>query len=260
LIGLALKSIRVLICRPEPSASELANVLSAVGAECKCLPTLEVTRLELSGSDRQKIINLDQYKHIIVVSQHAGQYASELIDNYWPQAPIGQNWFAIGRKTVESLSSMEIQLQSPSGDLNSEELLKHTLLQSVNNERILLIKGREGRTKIQGVLSQRGACVETVELYQRKASVYETDHIKNQLSLFKPDYIVALSGETLENLISLGKQANIPLNDYRFILPSTRVANIAFENELKFTHVVNNLMPIDIIKAISRAEAQKTSK
>jgi len=244
---------RVLICRPEPSASELAKVLQSVGAECEVLPTLLIKPLELNAQARQKVIDIDQYDHVIVVSQHAATLGLSVIDEYWPQFPINQSWFAIGRKTSNVLKPANLELIEPNKDLSSEALLKISELKDVKNKKILILKGKEGRNKLELELSARGATVDTIELYERICPIYSSAELEASLVMFNPNYIVALSGETLLNLIKLSQSANIDLHNKALILSSERVANIAREHGLNLIYIANNLMPMDIIRCIAKA-------
>ena len=251
-----LPDTKVLICRPEPSASELATVLESVGAQCETLPTLLIKPVELRAKARQRIMDIDQYDHIIVVSQHAAALGLDIIDEYWPQFPIKQNWFAIGRKTSNVLKPASLNLIEPNQDLSSEALLKTLELKEVKNKKILILKGKEGRNKLELELSARGATVDTIELYERICPIYSSAELEASLVMFNPNYIVALSGETLLNLIKLSQSANIDLHNKALILSSERVANIAREHGLDLTYIANNLMPMDIIRCIAKARKE----
>jgi uroporphyrinogen-III synthase len=249
-----LPETRILICRPEPAASELANVLSSVGAECQTLPTISIEPLELLPSERQKILDLDQYKHIIVVSQHAARIGLEYIDEFWPQAPAEQHWYAIGRKTASILRPEQINLIEPERDLTSEKLLESKPLANITGEKVLILKGKEGRNTLQKGLTERGASVDTISLYSRSCPNYSVQEVKDRIETFKPNYIIALSGETLLNLISICQKSEIDIRYEEFILSSQRVMNIAYEHGLKRAYIPTNLMPIDIIRCIAKAK------
>jgi len=241
-----------LICRPEPSASELAVVLRSVGAECEVLPTIAIERLDVTQEARQMIMNLDHYHQVIVVSQHAAELGFSLIDEFWPQFPAEQNWYAIGRKTAEKLQAIDANLISPGRDLRSEDLLALPELQSVRGQKILLLKGKGGRGTLQQSLVNRGAKVDALMLYSRVCPTYNDELINERLLGFNPHYIVALSGETLNNLVFLGNKVNVDLAQRTLVLPSKRVANIALEHGFKLTCIPENLMPIDIIQCIAK--------
>lgn len=251
-----LPDTRILICRPEPSATELSKVLESVGAECEILPTLIIEPLCLSAEARQKIMNLDQYDHVIVVSQHAANLGLTIIDEYWPQFPIQQNWFAIGRKTAHRLKQAELTLIEPNADLNSEALLNHTQLTQVDGAKVLILKGESGRDAIEVTLKKRGAEVDTISLYKRLCPQYSVIKLEESLISFNPNYIIALSGETLTNLIKLSQSITVDLQNKAFILSSERVANIAREKSYKRTFIAKNLMPMDIIRCIAQARKE----
>ncbi|MFT6028670.1 MAG: uroporphyrinogen-III synthase [Oleiphilaceae bacterium] len=241
----------VLICRPEESAQHLATALSALGAKCHTFPTLKLLELPISDLEKQYILSLDQYQYVIVTSQHAAKIGLELIDSYWPQFPIEQTWLAIGLKTSSLLCTENIKLILPEKDLTSEALLKLPQLHKVKGQKILILKGKEGRQTLTQVLSKRGARLDSIELYERVRPSYTKKEISAALIKFKANYIVALSGETLLNLISLCEENNIDLSSKTFIVPSHRVANIAYEHSFKSVIIPANLKPIDLIKSIT---------
>ncbi len=246
-----LGGINVLICRPKESAKELNTALSALGAKCYIFPTLDIVETQLLESEKQHILALDQYQYVIVTSQHAAKIGLVQIDTYWPQFPVGQTWLAIGQKTASLLSSENLKLISPEKDLTSEALLKLPQLQKVKEQKILILKGKEGRETLNQVLTKRGARVDNIELYERVCPAYTEQEVHAALLDFKANYIVALSGETLINLISLCEENNIDLSSKTFIVPSHRVANIAYEHSFKSVLIPANLKPIDLIKSIT---------
>lgn len=245
-----LGGVHVLICRPEEPAQALAKALSAMGASCYTFPTLEIEELAISDLERQYILSLDQYDYVIVTSQHAAKAGLELIDNYWPQLPIKQTWLAIGQKTASLLAAENIKLISPKNDLTSEDLLKLAPLQKIKHQKTLLLKGQGGREIISEVLRKRGAAVDEVNVYQRIRPNYSENKIQAALVDFPSNYIAALSGETLLNLISLCEAHHINLSSKTLIVPSHRVANIAYEHGFKSVLIPANLKPIDLIKCI----------
>lgn len=246
-----LSGTRILICRPEESAQELAQTLSAVGAECRCLPTLIIVEVPVEEMAKQRILNLDQYQHIIVTSQHAAKLGSQLIDSYWPQLPLDQYWYPIGQKTASLLCQEGINVVQPNADLTSEALLKLASLNKVKGQKILLLKGEEGRDALAQILIKRGAQVDSLTLYRRECPEYSLEQLEQALGNFNADYVVTLSGETLLNLILLCEQSHIDLSSKTFIVPSHRVANIAYKHGFKSVLIPVNLRPIDLLKSIA---------
>ena len=225
--------------------------MSALGANCHTLPTLDIVEVPVSELEKQYILSLDQYQYVIVTSQHAAKIGLELIDNYWPQLPVEQTWLAIGLKTASLLANENLRLISPEKDLTSEALLKLSQLNKVKDQKILILKGKEGRETLAHVLVKRGARVDSIELYERVCPTYTDNEIHAALIEFQANYIVALSGETLINLISLCEGLNIDLSSKTLIVPSHRVASIAYDHDFKSVLIPANLKPIDLIKSIT---------
>lgn len=251
-----LKDIPVLICRPEPSATELANTLGAMGAQCRKLPCLDIKTLALSSDGKQKILDLDQYSTVIALSQYAAKPALALMEEYWPQPPVQQTWYAIGRTTANIIANNVDKLEEPTADLTSEELLELPGLQSFDNERVLILKGKDGRDTIEHALTARGATVDNLELYERVAPEYSNTEISQVFDGFTPRYIVALSGETVRNLKRFADQIGLDLGQQHLVVPSERVAQVAMQEGFKLTYIPNNLKPIDIIRCIAHVEAE----
>lgn len=251
-----LAGCKVLVCRPEPSASALAQVLNSVGASAEVLPCIDIHPLNISGEEQDCILNLDRFEHVIVISQHAAELGLAQIDQYWPQFPVGQKWHAIGRQTARSLPSELTSLSAPSADLTSEELLQHADFTKIQGKKILVLKGRGGRSTIHEKLTQQGANVSLVELYERRKPSYSDAELHSKIVQFDPDFFIALSGETLTNLAQMLDQCKYGSREKGFILSSNRVANIAIERGFNLTYVPKNLMPIDIIQCIAKARRQ----
>jgi uroporphyrinogen-III synthase len=246
-----LSGIKVLVCRPEPSASELCRVLESVGAEALSFPCLSIQKKELSGESKALIYELDQFEKVIVVSQHAAERIAQEVDALWPQKPEAQIWYAIGRKTADVLHQNDFNTHEPERDLNSEALLASPDLTNVKSQKILIAKGCGGRSKLEQGLRDRGARVSTLDLYERIETPYDAHEVKAALSDFAPHICIALSSETIDAVNRLAQSQSITTSELRLVVPSKRVARHA--KALGFEHclVSEDLRPIDLIKTIA---------
>jgi len=244
---------RVLVCRPEKAANELCTVLESVGAEAKPLPTIAIKAIEPTPEERSLIFDLDQFEKVIVVSQFAAEQITSLVDELWPQAPNNQTWFAIGRKTSSVLSASDLNVHAPEMDLNSEALLEVPQLQDVKAQKILIVKGRGGRSKLEQGLRDRGAKVSCIALYERLKPEYTASELTSALISFDPSAVVALSNETLDNLHSYAIQVSATLAPLTFIVPSERVALHAKALGYSKTVITEQLRPIDLIKSLAKS-------
>ncbi|MBW0148584.1 uroporphyrinogen-III synthase [Marinobacter arenosus] len=231
---LRLEGRRILICRPEPEAFRLAECFRAAGADARVLPLIEREALPETPERRTLILDLDQFTHIITVSPYAARLLLDELDTWWPQVPAGIRWYAVGAGTAAVLAGQGLSIRKPASGWTSEALLALPSLAQVNNERVLLVRGENGRELIRETLEARGARVSVLSLYRRITPAYTPEHINQLLGDFAPEAIVTLSGETLNNLIALCANSSHNLYDRLLIVPADRVAEQArvagFEN------------------------------
>jgi uroporphyrinogen-III synthase len=241
-----LGGLHIIVTRPLAQALAWAEQLRAQGAHVDCMPLLEIRPLADAGQQqaiKNRILDLDRYQKVIFVSQNAVEYGCEWIDTYWPQLPIGVEFFAVGETTARQLLARDFPVtdlaQSQTGTMTSEALMQAPGLQQVSGERILIMRGLGGRPQMGQVLSARGAEVDYCELYQR---CLPEDAANNLASLLaardqqRPLIITLHSGEALENLkIVLGEYQTV-LNQCYLLVPSQRVQELA--QTAGFEHVL----------------------
>lgn len=205
----------------------MAHALSQLGASCHLLPAITITATELSPPLKNQILNIDHYARVIVVSAHAAEYGLTLLDQYWPQWPVDIEWFAIGQKTARLLANAGITAQVAASGIDSEALLSLPCLQAPLEGKTLIWRGSEGRETLRDTLIQLGSEVEYASLYQRSIPEYSAQAIYKALDDFNPDLIVALSGETLHNLLQLSHNNPASLIRHTVLVPGERVASLA---------------------------------
>ena len=232
-----LQDLRVLVTRPEHQTDGICRSLQTQGAVPVCLPLLEITPVSETDarfpSLKQQVLDLDLYQQIIVVSPNAARLAGDLIDTYWPQLPIGITWHAIGQKTAETLTEYGITASVSTKGTDSEALLNHSSLQSIAEQRILIMRGEGGRTLLADTLQARAARTEYAELYRRSRPDYTLQQI-NSTIYSSLDAVLITSGEALENFFNLldshqehNSQQRSQILSTRLLVPSARVAQLA---------------------------------
>ncbi|GAB1266792.1 uroporphyrinogen-III synthase [Aurantivibrio infirmus] len=228
-----LSGLHILITRPREQALRWQNLLRSLGAETLSIPVLEiipVSEIEQEQAIKNNIQELDQFQHLIFVSQNAVNYGMTWVEHYWPQLPVGQNYYAIGSSTASSLQNLGLKVEANTQAMDSEALLQLPQLQSVDGSKVLIFRGVGGRTKIAEVLEQRGAEVRYCELYERALP----DNLDEQLMSFQQRHLESRwvvsvhSGESLENLLVAVKNIQFStLFQSAILVPSIRVAEIA---------------------------------
>lgn len=221
-----LHGLRILVTRPEEQAQRLAQSIQDYGGEVVVFPLLE-TRIQDQAP--ASLANLQNYHMIIFVSRSAAKYI-------WPFLPHGlpDN---IKIAVVGSGTRQELIRHGRHPDLmplnrfDTEGLLELEDLEEVEDEHILIVRGQDGREKLREALTERGAKVSYAEVYQRHFSQQALTN--NELDV---DAIVITSGQALEHLVALAKQAKLEEKLFRktLVLIHSRIASnakqLGFEN------------------------------
>ena len=221
---LRLSEFSVLITRPAAQQQELSQALKNAGARPVAMPLLKIEALPPSASLRQKIQQLDNYDILIFISSNAAALGARQIDDYWPQFPVAVTVAAIGpstARTLEQLLQCEV-VHSRSG-VTSEDLLRLPEFSQLKNKKIALFRGRGGRELLPRILTERGALVDTIELYQRKNIAYTNSQLKQILDDNAVNIIVISSGEALSRLCQLSGNNKSEVGLIPLLVPSERV-------------------------------------
>ncbi|MEN0037283.1 MAG: uroporphyrinogen-III synthase [Cellvibrio sp.] len=220
----SLQEHRIVITRPEAQAAPWAAQLESLGFTTARLNLLAISAVEDEAKIRaikNKILDFDLYQKVIFVSQNAVDYGMEWLENYWPQLPIGIDYFAVGSTTAKKLASYGLRVQdlavSESGGMTSEDLLSAEHLQGVDGEKILIFRGCGGRGHLAEELRKRGAKVEYCELYERQlpagANAQLTEIIAAAETQSGAIILCLHSGESLQNLHHLINGLGSPLRE-----------------------------------------------
>jgi len=163
----SLAGLCVLNPRPARQAYALTSALTDAGADVFELPLLEIIALELSGPAREQVLSLDRYDATIFVSANAARLGLEAIADYWPQWPHALPAYAVGPATKALLDNAGLAAIAPEQE-DSEGLLTLPGLTDVDGQRLLLLRGDEGRELLPETLRARGAQVDVLPLYTRR--------------------------------------------------------------------------------------------
>ncbi len=242
--------LHVLITRPSAQAKPWALQLQKLGIKTSSQAMLEIYPLvdsQAKQSAKNTVMRLDEYQKVIFVSQNAVNFGVSEIDTYWPQLPADLSFFAVGASTAtllaDKLSELGGNINYPEQAMNSEALLALPALQkTLEGEKVLIVRGRGGRTHLGNSLEARGALVDYCEIYERRAP----ERIDPEaIAVFKNTTLTPVvsvhSGETLDNLCDaiathVNQETLYWLKETPLLLPGARVAQIA--KDLAFTHII----------------------
>lgn len=196
-------------------------------ADIISVPLLLAEALALNEMSKQCVLGLDRFDDILFISRNAVHFGLDVLEQYWPQWPVGLRWFAVGSGTAEALSPAQVTVFYPQ-TASSEGLLALPELSAVAGRKSLIIRGEGGRETLRQGLESRGAVVQYLETYRRvPISLTVAD-------LPDGEDVIALlySGEAI---IHLADKGGATVQNYRLIVPSLRLQHMA--NELGFAKV-----------------------
>lgn len=220
---------RVMVTRPAGQADRLVTGLRNAGWQVWHLPLIDIAPMEaLPGPVRQRIQDLDLYAHLVFVSANAARIGCALVDDFWPQWPVGQRYWAVGASTAQVLEERGLKAERPTTDMSSEGLLALPGLNRVAGDRVLIVRGEGGRQLIAETLRERGATVDDLCCYRRGPVEHDAAQLRESLRTAPVDLVMVSSGEGLELLSGLLQpEANSALAATPLLVPSPRVADLA---------------------------------
>ncbi len=238
--------------RPAGQAEELCTALGRLGYRVHHQPLLELEPIEELGPGQRRIaMQLDLYQHVIFVSANAVRFGMDCLADYWPQVPVGLNWYAVGGATASLLETYGIAAISPGEVMSSEGLLALGPLQSVEGHRVLIVRGEGGRTLLRDQLTGRGALVEELACYRRKCPVLPPGALSTLLEESGIQLILVSSGEAMANLQALlSPQESTKFRHIGLLVPSQRVASRAAVEGFDHVLVADNASDAAMIRAV----------
>ena len=246
--------LRGLVTRPEGSAQALIAGLNRLGFTVTHLPMLALEPIDpLPPAERQRILDLDLYQHLVFISANAARFGLAAIDDCWAQYPTGQQCWAVGESTARTLEAVGLAVNRPEHDMSSEGLLALEGLQAVAGDKVLIIKGEGGRDTLRRQLQARGAMVHTLSCYRRVAPDYRDSDVLRHLCEEPPGLVLISSGEGLGNLSRLLQpRENTNLASIALIVPSARVAEEAAQLGWRCVSCADNAADASMLDAAER--------
>ena len=228
---------RILLTRPEQQQASLRAAIEQIGGTAESLPLLTIEAIDDADAiqhARSLVQDLDRYHIIIFISSNAVKFGGDLIQDFWPQFPVGIQVIAIGETTARGASTrFACTVIRPSRGSNSEAVLALPELDQLQDKRVAIVRGQGGRELLASTLRERGARVDYIEVYRRMPAPVDTGDVKDKLVGQPCDAITVHSGESLDRLISLSADNIDKVTLIPLAVPSPRVATQAREAGFK---------------------------
>jgi uroporphyrinogen-III synthase len=215
----------VVVTRPAAQAAPFAALVATAGAEPLLLPTLEIVTVELDAAARSQLVP-DSFDWTIFTSANAVESSLAQLPR-----PSRTRVAAVGRATARALERHGIPVAAvPTTTSDSEGLLELDCFSGLRGQRILILKGRGGRTLLREELARRGAEVVLGDVYERRRAPADPATVAALRRACDDEaaIVAATSAEVLAALLELVPEAACPrLKNAALLVPGDRVAGAA---------------------------------
>lgn len=243
----------VLVTRPEPQGNSLCEELRTRGYQVEHVPVMATEALQDAVSCeriRNCFERLSDYDACVVVSLNAAEQAL----TQWMRYPLsGQAVYSVGKSTADFLQRSELWRNRapviyPAQKMDSEGLLALVELspECVAGKRFLILRGEGGRELIAETLRERGARVESCELYRRILPSEKCRAL--QAALPGSDILVINSAESLQNFLTMA--GKVAVSEKTLVVPGVRVADAARAAGFHHIIVAANATDAAIVEAL----------
>ncbi len=247
----------VLVTRPAEQSVGIIKAIEKNGIRPVPFPLFKLIGLPIDQPARQIVLNLDRYDRVIFVSGAAVQFGMQWVTDYWPQLPLSSTWIAVGRATADKLKEYAIQVVIPERE-NSEGLLALDELKHVGGNKVLILRGTEGREKLAETLRARGARVDYLATYRRSKVSRTPEDLTVCLTKYKVGSIMITSAAALSYLATL-MQTEPASKEIKLILPSERLLDLAVEQGFSQCCLANGANDGSMLEALVKMIATDDS-
>lgn len=249
-----LKDWRILITRPEPQCSELAELIHALNGHPIKLPAIAFAPPSDLRAYKQALTALDECSWIIFTSPQAVYRSAKDIKTLWPQFSPLVKIAAIGAGTAKALTEEGLAVDAlPANQWNSEGILDLPAFQHLADKQIAIITGEDGRELLEKTLKARGASVIKVVAYQRQLPVIDMQPFQTLLQQGQLDVAICTSYEGMRNLkILFGQSYWSQLQVLPMLVVSDRIKALAYELGFQTIWVAPNASHKAILETLAQ--------
>jgi len=248
-----LSGLTVLITRPSNQGEGMQRAIESNGGKVLPLPLIEIKALNDAQAIQElkdKVLQLDSYQALIFVSNNAVGYGGELINNFWPQFPVGVDVIAVGPTTADAArEKLVCEVSQPSSGMTSEDILDLPQLQHVKEKKIGIVRGQGGRELLANTLRERGAIVDYLESYRRIPVNHTGAEFCAALQKAGVNVLTVSSGESLDRLTHL-LMDNRKIQQLNIVVPSERVERQAEQAGYQRVHNAGGADVLSFVSAL----------
>ncbi|CUS47887.1 MAG: uroporphyrinogen-III synthase HemD [Idiomarinaceae bacterium HL-53] len=249
----------VLLVRAESENQPLALMLGERGFNVFSHSLVDIEAVPHDENELNELASA-HWHGIIVVSPNATRFFQRALKAHtltWPRAQ--KHYFTVGPGTAKALQAeIKEAITWPAANYDSEALLALSDLQQVQDEKWLIITGKNGRRQVESTLRERGAKVSVIEIYQRVPKS-TADALLTSDTTTQVQRVVVTSREQAQLLCSMLNDEGLSewARNCHWVVPSDRVAQVleACDIATSQIHFAASAMPEDLVAALTRIKS-----
>ncbi|OGT43424.1 MAG: hypothetical protein A3F42_03195 [Gammaproteobacteria bacterium RIFCSPHIGHO2_12_FULL_37_34] len=249
-----LHDLNILVTRPYPSGAKLCELIKSQGGCAIHLPTLAFAPPKNSSKFIASIRKLSQQNWLIFISPQAVYASLPVLRQEWRALLPSIKLACIGIGTMKALHQAGyLHVLYPKKKWNSEGLLALPEFQSLNKQKIAIIRGEKGRDQLEQTLKKRGARVLPIIAYRRIIPEIEIHPYQMLLKQQTIDSIIATSNNGIVNLTKMmGKALHTRLLDIPLVVISERIKELAHHLGFQTIWVAHNASHEAILELLAK--------
>ncbi|MEJ2091028.1 MAG: uroporphyrinogen-III C-methyltransferase [Syntrophobacterales bacterium] len=195
----------VVVTRTREQASALVELLSAAGARCLEVPTLEIIPPDDLGPWDRALEHLPDYAWVIFTSANGvAAFFQRLFDKGLDVRALGKaKLAAIGPATAQALRERGLVADVVPARFQAEDLAAALLPQIAPGSRVLLARAQAAREVLPEILAQAGVQVEVAPVYQARQPAGIPAEARPDIDSGRIDLLTFASSATVHNFAAL---------------------------------------------------------
>ncbi len=210
-VALPLQGRHIVVTRPSAQAQGLAEAITRAGGEPVLFPLMEIEPTDKQAALKHAWSRLDEFDYAVFVSPNAIEQAFAAIEvkRAWPR---GVGAVVMGETSAAALRRHGVpDVHVPTQGTDTEALLASPQFQgpALVGKAVIIFRGDGGRELLGETLAARGARVEYVECYRRRAPLQGAAPLTDLWHAQSLDAITLTSSESLRNLLEIVGAAGV---------------------------------------------------
>ena len=194
----------VLVTRPAHQSSEMLNQLHALGATTICQPAIEISPPKSWSHVDHAIADLPTFDWLVFSSANGVNYfLNRLLETGRDLRRLANCQLGvIGPATAEALAEFHLRADLQPSEYRAEALAEE-LIPDIKGKRVLLLRASRGREVLAEMLTNAGAFVSQVVVYESRDVEQPAAQVSQALSAGRIDWITVTSSAIARSLVQM---------------------------------------------------------